>query len=147
MSRCAFFVSAPTVRFLRALDQLGLLPATQRRKIAAAVYAAIKPLVGSRDLDELRCAALDAQAERWRLISGGINELSDVAITEQWLLGQVDLVRAASPVAEVLAEKRCAAIENFIRDNIMIQSGEVIQLHGHASLRRTDRRSSSKTAA
>src|SRR5262245_9638243 len=98
MSKCAFFVSAPTVRFLQVLAGLGLLPTAQRRRIAAEVYSRIKPLVARPDIEELQQAAHDAQDERWRLISAGIDDMSDagfasVALTEQWLRAQIELHR------------------------------------------------------
>ena len=152
MSRCAFFVSAPTVRFLRALEQLRLLDAPQRRKIAAVVYGEIKPLVGSPDIDALRRAARVAQDARWRFISTGMRDMSDVrfastVLAEQWLLAQVELVRAASPVAEVLAAKRSDAIEGFIRDHLSFETAEVIHLHALASLRRRAEHEASEAAA
>jgi len=96
---------------LRAIQQLRLLPATHRRKVAATVYAEIRPLFGSRDVDELRRAARRAQDERWQLIYRDIREMTDarfasVVLTEQWVLASLELVLAASPVAEVFAEKR-----------------------------------------
>ncbi len=144
-------MSAPTVRFLRAIQQLRLLPATHRRKVAATVYAEIRPLFGSRDV-ELRRAARRAQDERWQLIYRDIREMTDarfasVVLTEQWVLASLELVLAASPVAEVLAEKRCGAVETFIGDNLSFENCEVIQLHAHVSSRRIDRGNASKNAA
>src|SRR5215217_925269 len=103
MSKCAYFVSAPTVRFLQAMDQMALLPAAQRRKIAADVYSDVKWLVGSRNIDELRRCAQGAQDERWRLISSGVCEMSNprfarAAIAEQWILARRELLHPASPV-------------------------------------------------
>jgi len=152
MSKCAFFVSAPTVRFLQTMKELRLLPSTQQRKIAADVYGEIKPLIGTRDIDELRRAAQAAQDERWRLVSRGTRAMTDVGfatvvVTEQWLLAQREVIHASSPVAEVLAEKRCGAIEDFIRDNISFEAGEVVQLHAHVSSPRTDAGSEPDSAA
>jgi hypothetical protein len=45
------------VRFLRSIEQLRLLPAAGRRKLAASIYADIKPHVGTDDYDGLRRAA------------------------------------------------------------------------------------------
>jgi hypothetical protein len=149
----ALFVSAPTVRFLRAVEKVRLLPAAQRQTIAGAVYADIKPLIGCCDLDELCAAARVAQDERWRLVSSGTCDKADirfatVVITEQWLRAQIELVRAAAPLAEVLAEKRRDVIEEFVRDNLYVESGEVVELHKNASsTRREERGDSSKTAA
>ena len=151
MVASAYFASAPTVRFLRAVDRLRLLPAAHRQQIASAVFARIKPFIGSHDLDEIRGAARAVQDERWRLIAAGGCKptdagFADIIIAEQWLLAQVELVRAVAPIAEVLAEKRRDTIEEFIRDNLYADSGEVIALHAHASSPHQDR-DSSKTAA
>jgi hypothetical protein len=152
MSKCAFFVSAPTVRFLQVMRALGLLPQTQRRRVAADVYSAIKPLVGTLDIDELRRAAQSTQDERWKMISRGIGEITDpgfarVAVAEQWMLAQIELVRGGAPVKEALAEKRAGAIEQFIRDNLSFEAGEVIHLHALASLQRHEGGGASKSAA
>jgi hypothetical protein len=153
MSRCAFFVSAPTVRFLRALQELSPLPSAQRRRIAADVYTRIKPLVGGVDVDELRRAAAEAQAERWRLISRGVCHMADVGfasvvLTEQWLLAQAELAEAGAPVREALAGKRSEAIEDFVRDNLAFEAGEVVHLHALASLRLSaDQDGASKSVA
>jgi len=152
MSRSAYFVSAPTLRFLRAVEQLRLLPAPQRRRIAAGVYAEIRPHIGSPNVEELCAAARAAQDERWRLIYCGRNDMTDarfagVVVAEQWLVAQAELVRAARPVAEVLAEKRRDAIEGFIRDNLPAEGSEVIDLHAYAPHGRRDGAGSSKTAA
>jgi hypothetical protein len=152
MVASAYFASAPTVRFLRAVDQLRLLPAANRQQIASAVLARIKPFIGSHDLDEVRGAARVVQDERWRLIAAGgckptDTGFADIIIAEQWLLAQVELMRAVAPIAEVLAEKRRDTIEEFIRDNLYADSGEVIPLHAHAAPQHQHHGDSSKTAA
>jgi len=152
MSRCAYFVSAPTVRFLLAIERLGLLPAAQRRKIAADVYGEIKPFFASQDVDALRRAAQGAQDERWQLISRDVRAMTDtrfatVVITEKWMLARLELVLGAAPVAEVLAEKRCDVVEKFIGKNLSFGEGEIIPLHPHISLPETDREAASKSAA
>jgi hypothetical protein len=151
MSRCAFFVSAPTVRFLRTVERLAALPHTQRRKIAAGVLAEIKPLLASRDLDELSNAARRFQDERWRLISSDVREITDirfasVVVTEQWILARLELVRAVSPVEEVLAEKRYTAVERFIMDSISLDSFDIVELYPEQR-RRARRRATAMTAA
>jgi hypothetical protein len=152
MSRCAFFVSAPSVRLLRAIAELDLLPEAQRRKIAATVLAEIKPLFRSRDRDELGRVARLAQDERWRLIASDIRQMADprfasVVMTEQWVLARLELVRGSSPVAELLAEKRCAGIEAFIRDSLPSESFEIVQLYPGATARRIQQATASRTAA
>jgi hypothetical protein len=72
-------------------------------------------------------------------------DFADIIVSEQWLLAQAELIRAAAPIAEILAEKRRDAIEEFIRDNLYVDSGEVIALHAHASAQ--PHRRDSKTAA
>jgi hypothetical protein len=150
MSRSAFFASAPTMRFLRAMEQLRLLPALQRGKIAAAVHAEIAPLLANPDVDALRRGARAAQDERWRLISAGTRDMSDarfasVVVAEQWLLARLEVVGSAAAAIAALAEKRRNAIEDFIRDNL--PTGEVAQLYRHAASARRERAGSSKPAA
>jgi heme oxygenase len=150
MSRSAFFASAPTERFLRAMERLRQLPALQRRKIAAAVHAEIAPLVANPDVDALRRAARAAQDERWRLISAGTRDMTDarfasVVVAEQWLLARLEIVGSAAAVSEALAQNRRNAIEDFIRANL--PAGEVVQLYPHAAPARPERSGSSKPAA
>jgi hypothetical protein len=146
--RIAYFASAPTVRFLRAMERLRLLPATQRLKIAAAVFGEIGPLFGSRDIQELGRAARCAQDERWRLIYRGVGEathlLHSIAIAEQWMLASLALLRAASPVEEMLAEKRRSAVETFIRENL--PNFDVVQFPPPA-MRQPDQSHLAKAAA
>src|SRR5262245_21082840 len=129
--RIAYFASAPTVRFLGMMERLCLLPATRRLKIAAAVFGEIGPLFGSRDIEELGRAARCAQDERWRLIYRGVGEENDLfhsmAIVEQWVLASLALLHAASPVEDMLAEKRRSAVETFIRENLPSESFDVVQ--------------------
>jgi hypothetical protein len=147
MAKCAYFASAPTVRLLQAVQELRLLPATQRRKIAAAVFAEISPLFGSRDVNELRRAARRAQDERWRLIYQNEARSPSVVMAEQWILASLALVCAASPVEEFLAKKRCSAIETFIMDNLSVESFAVIRLNPPAPLRHPDQGVAAKAAA
>jgi hypothetical protein len=150
MSRSAYFVSAPTMRFLRALEQLRLLAAPQRRRIAAAVHAEIAPFVANPDADALSRAARAAQDERWRLISNGAGDMADVrfasiVVAEQWVLARLEIGRSAA-VIEALAEKRRNAIEDFIRANLPGGTGEIVQLSARASPR-DEPAGSSQTAA
>jgi len=152
MARCALFVSAPTVRFLNAMEQVCLLPVPQRRNIAADVYSAIAPLTGSVDRDHLRRCAQACQAERWRLIAAGVSDMADIhfariLITEQWLLARLELLSPASPVMEILAERRCRAVEAFVRDNISFPTAEIIPLHIRVSSLSTRGDDASKSAA
>jgi hypothetical protein len=133
MCRCAYFVSAPTARFLRKVERLSSLPIMQRRKVAAGVLEQIKSYLASTDLDLLSAAARDYQDERWRLISSDIRDITDVRFAtvlmiEQWILARLKLLRNVSPVDEVLAEKRRATIERFIMDNISPNSFEIVEL-------------------
>ncbi len=137
MSRCAFFASAPTVRFLKVMEQVEKFELKKRRRIAASIYSQIKSLVSSEEPDKLRTAADLAQEERWRLISEGISEIADErfapwAIAEQWLRARLEHIRAQSPVAEILAERRSGAVEQFLRNNLSFQDGEIVELRPRA---------------
>jgi hypothetical protein len=150
MSRCAFFVSAPSVRLLRAIDELRQLPQAQRREIATAVLDRIEPLFSTRDQDALGRAARLAQDARWRLIAADVRQMSDprfagVVLTEQWLLARLELVRGGVPVAELLAEKRCAGIEAFLRDSLA--SAELVRLNPQAPARPIQQDDATRTAA
>jgi hypothetical protein len=141
MSRCAYFVSAPTVRFLETLARFASVAPPLRRKIAANVLIAIKPLLGSSCLEQLGAAARRYQDERWRLIASDIRDVSDprfaaVLLTEQWILAQRELLRGGAPVSEVLADKRRAALERFIMDTVSPDSFEVVELHPEEARRR-----------
>jgi hypothetical protein len=132
--RLAYFATAPTVRFLRTLERLRLLPKSRRRNITAAVFAQIRPHFESRDIEELGRAARRAQDERWRLIYYDARASTDdrfhtSVIAEQWMLARLELVRAASPIDELMARKRCNAIATFIIDNLASESPEVLELH------------------
>ena len=149
--RTAYFASAPTVRFLQTMERLRLLPATQTLKIAAAVFGEIGPLFGSRDIEVLGRAARCAQDERWRLIYRGVGEATDhrfhiTAIAEQWMLASIALLRAASPVEEMLAEKRRSAVEAFIKENLPSESFDVVQFPPPA-MRRPDQSQLAQAAA
>src|SRR5262249_22826912 len=148
--RIAYFASAPTVRFLRAMERLRLLSATQRLKIAAAVFGEIGPLFGSRDIEELGRAARCAQDELWRLIYRGVGEATDlaqsIAIAEQWMLASLALLRTASPMEEMLAEKRCGAVETFIRETLPSENFDVVQSPPPA-MRQPDQSHLAKAAA
>jgi hypothetical protein len=149
--RIAYFASAPTVRFLQAMERLRLLSATQRLTIAAAVFGEIGPLFGSRDIEELGHAARCAQDERWRLIYRGVGAATDhrfqsTEIAEQWMLASLAVLRAASPVEEMLAEKRRSAVETFIKENLPSESFDVVQLRPPA-VRQPDQSHLAKAAA
>jgi len=125
-------VSAPTVRFLRLLEELRRLPDTQRRKIAAGVLLVIGPLFARSDADALRQAARGAQDERWRLISEGTRDQRDVdlarvTLTEQWILAHLEIAGADAFGAQTLAEKRCAAVEAFVAENVAPESFDMIE--------------------
>jgi hypothetical protein len=88
---------------------------------------------GCRDVEELGRAARSAQDERWRLIYREVGEATDhrfysTAIAEQWMLASLALLRAASPLEEILAEKRRIVVETFIGENLPSESFDVIQL-------------------
>jgi hypothetical protein len=114
------------------MEEAGLLPIEQRGKIAADVSTAISELADERNLDHLRLCAQACQAERWRLVAAGANDLANVhfarvMITEQWLLARVELLSPGSPIREILAERRCRAVEEFVRGSF--KTAEIIPLH------------------
>ena len=135
MSRCSLFLSAPTVRFLRTVEGLRRIPEPERRKLAADLYSQIKPLVGTNDCMALKSAARAAQDSRWRLISAGAAptdfRLAAVKLVEEWFKAQAEVLKAKTPVAEILAAKRADVVEQFIRDNLSFESGDVIFLRDH----------------
>jgi hypothetical protein len=134
MCRCAYFVSAPTVRFLRTVERLDTLPFGQRRKIAARVFEQIKPLLACRDASRLGQVVAGYQDERWRFIFRGIHDVDKegftvVVLTEQWIGARLEVVRGVPPVNEILAEKRCTAVECFILDNVSLESFDIVELY------------------
>jgi hypothetical protein len=151
MSQCSYFVSAPTVRFLRSMEQVRLLQQADRRRLAAILYSEIKPLIGTNDHDRLQSAAAEAQDSRWRLVSMGADdcdaELRIARIKEQWLRSQLELLSPTSPVAEVLAMKRVEVIEGFIRDQLSFDAGEVVYLSNYGSSERFESDQSSRSVA
>jgi len=119
----AYFESAPTERFLGALNRLGTLPAGDRTQIATTVFARIEQFFGSNNAEDLRGIARAAQDERWRAIYNGNGKPTDVGfasvvLVEQWALAKRETVASASSVAAVLAERRRSAIEAFIDANM-----------------------------
>jgi hypothetical protein len=61
-------------------------------------------------------------------------QFATVFMAEHWLRGRVEQIRGGSPVGEVLAEKRCGAIERFILDTLSFEIGDVVQLHAADAL-------------
>src|SRR5262249_40922188 len=114
------------------------------------VCGEIGPLFGSRDIEELGRAARCAQDERWRLIYRGVGEATDlvqsIAIAEQWMLASLALLRTASPMEEMLAEKRCSAVETFIRENLPSENFDVVEFPPPA-MRQPDQSHLAKAAA
>jgi hypothetical protein len=45
-------------------------------------------------------------------------EFASATMTEQWALAKIELITSLSITAQILAERRCDAIENFIRENL-----------------------------
>ena len=149
--RIGYFASAPTVRFLQTMERLRLVSATQRRKIAEGVFGEIGPLFGCCDVEELGRAARSAQDERWRLIYRGVGEATDhrfnsTVLAEQWMLASLALLRAASSLEEILAEKRRSTVETFIRDNLPSESFDVV-LFPPPAMRQPDQSHLAKAAA
>ena len=140
-----------TVRFLRSMEEVRLLPQADRRRLAADLYSEIKPLIGTDDHERLQTAAAEAQDIRWRLVATGVDdcdaELRIVKIKEQWLRSQLELLTPKSPVAEVLAAKRVEVIERFIRDQLSFDAGEVVYLNNCGPSEQFESEQSSRSAA
>ena len=125
------------MRFLRTVERLRLIPEPDRRGLAATLYSQIKPLVGTRDGTALHSAAREAQDSRWRLISAGSAEtdlrLAGIRLVEEWFIAQAEVLQPKTPVAEILAAKRADAVEQFIRDHLSFESGDVIYLSNYVA--------------
>jgi hypothetical protein len=70
-------MSAPTVRFLRTMEQLNQFSTAERHTIAVDLYTEIKPFVAAVNLDEMLCAAEALQARRWGLVYRGLSQFTD----------------------------------------------------------------------
>jgi hypothetical protein len=121
------------------MEQLSQFSTAERHTVAVDLYTEIKPFVGAVGADEMLCAAEALQARRWGLVYRGLSQFTDrqfatVFMAEHWLRGRVEQIRGGSPVGEVLAEKRCGAIERFILDTLSFEIGEVVQLHAADAL-------------
>ena len=117
------FLARATERFLRSMDHVRSLAEEQRRVIAAKVLADIEPLLNTGDPQELRELRHRAQDQRATLIYEGARDVTDAefasaTMTEQWALAKIELITSLSIIAQILAERRCDAIENFIRENL-----------------------------
>jgi len=109
-----------TRRLLRQLENAGLLPREHRARIARGVFAAIGPHTETNDAHELRQLRRRAQDDRARLMYTGARDFSDVqfavaTLVEQWAVAKMELIAPRSN--DVLAQRRCQAIEEFARRN------------------------------
>ena len=50
-------------------------------------------------------------------------------LMEQWIGARLEVVRGVPPVKEILAEKRCTAVERFILDNVSLESFDIVKLY------------------
>jgi hypothetical protein len=105
------------------MEQLRSLSEAHRRQIAEQVFAHIRPYLGSDDVDDLRELRRRAQDHRARLIYEGARDFSDLrfagaSLTEQWAVANIELICSRSPISQIFAERRCKAVEDFVRDNL-----------------------------
>jgi hypothetical protein len=68
-------------------------------------------------------------------------------MAEQWMLARLALVGGVSPVEEILAHKRCSAVETFISDNLSVESFAGIRLSRPAPQRQPDQSAAAQAAA
>jgi hypothetical protein len=117
------FIIRATEQFLRTMNNVRSLADEQRRFIAKQVFADIQPLLQTRDIEKLRELRRRSQDERARLIYEGARdaknaEFARATMTEQWTIAKIELIASGPVIAQILAGRRCAAVENFIRDNL-----------------------------
>ena len=117
------FVTKPTERFLRRIEELRSLPAEMRQHIAARAADEIRPVVGSGVAETVQELRRRAQDQRWRLISQGTSVLrhecfGPVMLSEQWAVAKLAMADDRSPIGQILGERRLRAIEAFLQDNL-----------------------------
>jgi hypothetical protein len=117
-------LSGSTARFLRSMHQLRFLEQQRQQQIAAAVFAEIQPLLDTQDIVALHQLRRYYQDERAVLLYDGARDFSDsgyaaAVLIEQWAIARAEMIRPRSLAAEVLAERCCKAIEDFVRDNLV----------------------------
>jgi hypothetical protein len=117
------FVTAPTERFLRRIEELRSLPAEMRQHIAARAADEIRQAVGSGAAEAVQELRQRAQDQRWRLISQGIDAerhecFGAVMLSEQWAVAKLAMTNDTSPIGQILGERRLRAIEAFLQDNL-----------------------------
>jgi hypothetical protein len=117
-------LTGSTARFLRSMHQLRFLPEKHQQQIAAAVFAEIQPLLETDNLAALHQLRRRYQDERAVLIYDGARDFSDsryaaAVLIEQWAIARAEIVMRRSLATEVLAERCCKAIEDFVRDNLI----------------------------
>jgi len=105
------------------MEQIRSLAKVDRRQISEQVFAEIRPYLGSDDGDELQELRRRAQDQRAKLIYEGARHFADVqyaAVTmlEQWAIAKFELIVSRSALTHILAERRCKAVEDFLRDNL-----------------------------
>jgi hypothetical protein len=117
------FIIRATEQFLRTMNNVRSLADEQRRFIAKQVFADIQPLLQTRDIEKLRELRHRSQDERARLIYEGARdannaEFARATMTEQWAIAKIELSRHARSLRKFLLGADCAAVENFIQDNL-----------------------------
>jgi hypothetical protein len=118
------FLTRSNERFLRSIFQMRCLAKEHRRQIAAHVFAEIQSLLETDDIVQLRQLRRQYQHERALLIYDGARDFSDpryaaAVLIEQWAIARSEIIMRRSLVTEVLAERCCKTIEDFVRDNLV----------------------------
>jgi hypothetical protein len=117
------FLVSPTQRFLRHMQEVRSFPQERRRRIAVQVFADIRAYLDVRNAGDLQELRRNAQERRATLIYAGARDFTDVrfaaaTIIEQWALARMKSVATWSLATEVLAERICRAVEDFLRENL-----------------------------
>jgi hypothetical protein len=93
------------------------------------VFAGVRPYLDIRNAGDLQELRRNAQEQRATLIYAGARDFTDVrfaaaTITEQWALARMKSVATWSLATEVLAERICKAVEEFLRENLPEERGD-----------------------
>ena len=120
---------ASTKRFSHLLEQARSMPEQHRQQIAVDLFLQSKDLLDTQDADELKAVRHRAQDDRARLIYDGARDFTDArfavaTIIEQWAIARGELISPRFLTSGLLAQRRCTAIEKFIRDNLPEQLPE-----------------------
>lgn len=86
------------------------------------VFSEIRPHLGARAV-ELRELRRRAQDRRALLLYEGARDITDsrfaaALLTEQWAIASRELLVSRGAITRILAQRRCNAIEQFVRDHL-----------------------------